>query len=103
MTSGGKCIRQISARLETKLHLVKNLDFSGLSGKLQDIHSCGKSWIENFQVTFEQYQTLNILDDNETVADDFAVHHLSRYKKGKVVVPEFMESTNDSLLHLHSF
>ena len=89
--------------LSTKLHLVKSLDFSGLSGMLGTLHSkqrdVSKVLLHVFETLvelakeFETFEKTDVLNEKGDVAEEFKVHNLSHYKTGEAVVPEYVSET----------
>ena len=91
--------------LSTKLHLVKSLDFSGLSGMLGTLHGKQRDvskvllfifekLVEN-TAEFEAFEQTAILDLKDDVAEEYTVHNLSHYKTGDAVVPDYIKETPD--------
>ena len=89
--------------LSTKLHLVKSLDFSGLSGMLGNLHSkqrdVSKVLLHVFETLvelakeFEEFEKTEVLNDKGDIAEEFKVHGLAHYKTGDAVVPDYVDQT----------
>lgn len=91
--------------LSTKLHLVKSLDFSGLSGMLGVLHSKTRDvtkvllyMFENLvglTKEFETYEGVDVVDETESqnVAEDYLVKDLAHYRSSDAKVPVFMKDT----------
>ena len=89
--------------LSTKLHLVKSLDFSGLSGMLGNLHSkqrdVSKVLLHVFETLvelakeFDEFEKTDVLNDNGDIAEEFKGHGLAHYKTGDAVVPAYVDET----------
>ena len=84
--------------LNTKLHLVKSLDFSGLSGMLAGLHTKTRDvskvllyMFENLvglSKEFESFVGTDIINDNGEVAEEFSVNDISHYGVTESTVDE---------------